>query len=78
MLALLIDESGQGGIEYALVLALVASGVVAALFNIGHKINDLTTAAAAQLPDGGRAGEVVTIGEDSHRWSNLMKVYNGL
>jgi pilus assembly protein Flp/PilA len=48
--AILKDESGQGMVEYGLILGLVAVAAVAALLLLGPKISALFTTAEALIP----------------------------
>lgn len=43
------DEEGQGMVEYALIIALVAIVVIAALVVLGPKISNIFNAAGNQL-----------------------------
>ena len=47
------DESGQGMVEYGLIIALIAIAVIAGLNVLGPAIKGIFTNAAAQLPGGG-------------------------
>jgi pilus assembly protein Flp/PilA len=44
------EESGQGMVEYGLIIALIAIVVIAALIILGPAIRDLLTGVAAALP----------------------------
>lgn len=44
------DESGQGMVEYGLILALVAIAAIAALKLLGPRISALFNKAASELP----------------------------
>jgi pilus assembly protein Flp/PilA len=46
MLNMLKDESGQGLVEYALVIALVSIVAIAALKVVGHKASNTLSSAA--------------------------------
>ena len=48
--AIIKDESGQGMVEYGLILGLVAVAAVAALVLLGPKISALFTTATEALP----------------------------
>jgi pilus assembly protein Flp/PilA len=48
--SILKDESGQGMVEYGLILGLVAVAAVAALLLLGPKISALFTTAEALIP----------------------------
>jgi len=48
--AILKDESGQGMVEYGLILGLVAVAAVAALLLLGPKISALFTTAEQAIP----------------------------
>lgn len=50
MLKMLRDDSGQGLVEYAIVIALVAFVAVAALLGLGHAASNKLSAAAKALP----------------------------
>lgn len=45
----LMDENGQGMVEYGLILALVAVAAIAALKLLGPKISSLFNAASDEL-----------------------------
>ena len=47
--ALWADESGQGLVEYALIIALVAAGVLAILLVLRNSIGNVFKNAASQL-----------------------------
>jgi pilus assembly protein Flp/PilA len=47
--ALLADESGQGLVEYALIIALVAVGLIAILLVLRNSIGNVFKNAASQL-----------------------------
>jgi pilus assembly protein Flp/PilA len=47
--ALLDDESGQGLVEYALIIALVAVGLIAILLVLRNSIGNVFKNAASQL-----------------------------
>jgi pilus assembly protein Flp/PilA len=47
--ALLADESGQGLVEYALIIALVAVGLIAILLVLRNAIGNVYNNAATQL-----------------------------
>ena len=47
--ALLKDESGQGLVEYALIVTLVAIIAIASLQLLGHKVSNVLSNAAAAL-----------------------------
>ncbi len=47
---ILTDESGQGMVEYGLILGLVAVAAVAALLLLGPKISALFTTAEQTIP----------------------------
>lgn len=47
--ALWIDESGQGLVEYALIIALVAVGLIAILLVLRNSIGNVFKNAASQL-----------------------------
>jgi pilus assembly protein Flp/PilA len=47
--ALLADESGQGLVEYALIIALVAVGLIAILLVLRNAIGNVFNNAATQL-----------------------------
>ena len=49
-LAILKDESGQGMVEYGLILGLVAVAAVAALLLLGPKISTLFSTAESKIP----------------------------
>ena len=53
---ILKDESGQGMVEYGLILGLVAVAAIAALILLGPRISALFTTATDALP----VAEVVT------------------
>ena len=44
------EESGQGMVEYALILGLVSIIAIVAVGNVGTKINEIWTKAESQLP----------------------------
>lgn len=44
------DESGQGLVEYALLVALVALGVIAGVIAFRNKISTIFSNATTQLP----------------------------
>ena len=48
--AILADESGQGMVEYGLILALVAVAAIAALIVLGPKIAAMFQKASDTLP----------------------------
>jgi pilus assembly protein Flp/PilA len=58
--ALWRDESGQGLVEYALIIALVAIAVIAALVLLGNRIGNIFNDIGEQLdqytPGGGTSG----------------------
>lgn len=43
------DESGQGMVEYGLIIALVAIAVITALTALGPKISSIFTSAGSKL-----------------------------
>lgn len=45
------DESGQGMVEYGLILALIAIAVIAVLPTIGEKLTAIFSGAANALPE---------------------------
>jgi len=45
----LVDDAGQGLVEYALIIALVSIVAIAALRTLGHKAYNTLTNAANQL-----------------------------
>lgn len=45
------DENGQGMVEYALILALIAVVVIAAVTAFGQGVRNLYSSSANQLPD---------------------------
>ena len=45
------DESGQGMVEYGLILALIASAGIAVLPTIGEKLTAIFSGAANALPE---------------------------
>jgi len=47
--ALWVDESGQGLVEYALIIALVAVGLIAILLVLRNSIGNVFKNAASQL-----------------------------
>ena len=47
--ALLADDSGQGLVEYALIIALVAVGLIAVLLVLRNSIGNVFKNAASQL-----------------------------
>ena len=49
--ALWSDDSGQGLVEYALIIALVAVGLIAILLVLRNSIGDVFNNAATQLDD---------------------------
>jgi pilus assembly protein Flp/PilA len=49
LVALLADESGQGLVEYALIIALVAVGLIAILLVLRNSIGNVFKNAASQL-----------------------------
>jgi len=49
LVALLADESGQGLVEYALIIALVAVGLIAILLVLRNAIGNVFNNAATQL-----------------------------
>ncbi len=49
MKAFITDESGQGLVEYALIIALVSIVAIAALRTLGHKASNTLNNAASQL-----------------------------
>lgn len=46
------EEDGQGMVEYALIIALIAIVVIVALTGLGGKIKDLFTNTSDRLPSG--------------------------
>ena len=44
------DESGQGMVEYGLIIALIAIAVITALTALGPKISGIFNEAASKLP----------------------------
>lgn len=44
------DESGQGMVEYGLIIGLIAVVVIAALLILGPKIRDMFTNVSNQMP----------------------------
>lgn len=44
------DESGQGMVEYGLIIALIAIAVIGALSALGPKVRDIFQEAANKLP----------------------------
>ena len=53
------DESGQGMVEYGLIIALIAIAVIAALTALGPKISSIFNTAGSKLDaaTGGGGGE---------------------
>jgi len=49
--AILKDESGQGMVEYGLILGLIAVAAVAVLVLLGPKIRNMFATASNALPD---------------------------
>jgi pilus assembly protein Flp/PilA len=49
LVALLADEAGQGLVEYALIIALVAVGLIAILLVLRNSIGNVFKNAASQL-----------------------------
>ena len=47
--SMLIDDEGQGLVEYALIIALVSIVAIAALQFLGHKASNTLSNAATQL-----------------------------
>lgn len=45
----MLDESGQGLVEYALIIALVAGAAVVAIQKLGHGVNSTITGTAKYL-----------------------------
>ena len=45
------DESGQGMVEYGLIIGLIAIVVIAALIILGPKIRDLFQATSDSMPE---------------------------
>lgn len=43
------DESGQGMVEYALIIALIAVAVIAAITLLGDNISDMFTGVSDEL-----------------------------
>ena len=50
------DESGQGMVEYGLIIALIAIAVITALTALGPKIGDIFDKATAELTKAGGTG----------------------
>lgn len=53
MVSFIKDENGQGMVEYALILALIAVVVIAAVTAFGQGVNNLYNSSANQLPNFG-------------------------
>ena len=53
MMNFLKDESGQGMVEYALIIGLIAIVVIAAVTLLGGKVGDLFNGAAEELESAG-------------------------
>ncbi len=51
------DESGQGMVEYGLIIALIAIVVIGALTTLGPKVESIFDSASDALTEAGGGGE---------------------
>lgn len=51
------DESGQGMVEYGLIIALIAIAVIAVLPALGQKVSEIFSETSTKLDDAMNGGE---------------------